>query len=170
MVEELYGIEIVDKVMTSIEHSSSGGGYTAVGNYPHGDLVGMVAKLSEMTDLTVSQLVQAFGRYMLRVFHKDYSVFFEGVNDSLTFLSGIENVIHSEVRKLYPDARLPDFECSMGQDGSLTMSYSSDRGFADLAEGLIRETLVLFKEDHDVKRLPGVTNDAHSAIFVISPK
>lgn len=170
MVEETHGIEIVDKVMSEMEHGSSVSSYTAVGNYPHGDLVAMVGTLSGLTGLSASQLVQVFGRYLLRVFRKDYAQFFEGVEDSMSFLSGIESVIHSEVRKLYPDAKPPKFLCEIGEDGSLVMEYSSDRGFADLAEGLIRETLLVFKEDHNVVRKPGKTNDAHSAIFVITPK
>lgn len=56
--------------------------------------------------------------------------------DALTFLSGIEDIIHAQVIKLYPDAQLPKFDC-LREGNQLTMIYHSDRHLADLAEGLI---------------------------------
>ena len=57
-----------------------------------------------------------------------------------------------EVRKLYPDADLPDFTFeSVGPD-QLTLTYQSKRGLADLAEGLLRGCFAYFKESVEIIR------------------
>jgi len=43
---------------------------------------------------------------------------------AVDFLYGIESVIHTEVRKLYPDAQLPSFDCERLPNG-LNMLYAS---------------------------------------------
>ena len=56
-----------------------------------------------------------------------------------------------EVRKLYPDAQLPQFDCTRSADG-LQMLYSSPRHFGDLAEGLIRGAIAHFGDQLHVTR------------------
>ena len=55
------------------------------------------------------------------------------------------------VRKLYPDAQLPSFECT-SEPGRLAMLYRSTRPFADLAEGLIMGCIEHLGECIDVQR------------------
>ena len=169
MVEKEFGFEVLDKII-SLENLHSSGVYTSVGNYPHGDILAMVVKLSKMLEVPVPDLVKAFGRYLFRTFSRHYQVFFKDISDSITFLRGIENVIHSEVRKLYADAVLPSFECEIDDSGVLTMDYQSKRPFADLAEGLILECLDYYDDDVEMERMAGPTGDAHSARFLIKPK
>jgi len=166
MVEEAHGIEFVD-VLTSLSELHSGGAYTSVGNYPHEDMLAMVGKLSEMIDVPPKDLVTTFGKYLFKAFSKNYSVFFEGITSSIQLLEGIEAVIHTEVRKLYPEASLPTFDC-FSDDRGLVMDYSSDKPFADLAEGLIQACISHFADDYQIHREEGPTGDAHSSRFVIS--
>ncbi|MCH6258096.1 heme NO-binding domain-containing protein [Puniceicoccaceae bacterium K14] len=168
MVEKEFGFEVVDKI-TSITNLHGQGAYTAVGNYPHSDILAMVGKLSESVGLSPSDLTLTFGRYLFKTFSREYKDFFQNVNSSKDFLFGIETVIHSEVRKLYPDALLPSFECEVLSDGSLVMDYHSIRPFADLAEGLILECIEHFKDGRSLERIEGKTEDAHSARFIIKP-
>jgi len=102
-----------------------------------------VVALSQRSALPVPTLVQAFGEYMFGRFLSLYPRFFVGITSVLDFLEGIETVIHTEVRKLYPDAQLPQFDCSRTADG-LDMRYSSPRHFGDLAEGLIKGAVAHF--------------------------
>ena len=54
------------------------------------------------------------------------------------FLMDIENVIHKDVKRLYPETYLPviDFE-DTGDEHSLVLLYRSKRKLCALAEGLI---------------------------------
>ena len=154
MVENTFSMDMVDDIIEEA-NPPSGGAYTAVGTYDHQELVAMVVALSKRTDIAVPDLIKAFGTHLFSVFSKNYSQFFEHIPDAFTFLSGIEDVIHAQVVKLYPDADLPRFDCQREGD-VLYMTYHSLRHFADLAEGLILgcgtyfgESLTLGREEID---------------------
>jgi hypothetical protein len=138
-----------------------------VGNYPHGDMLAMIGKLSETVGLSSRDLVYTFGRYLFKTFAREYNVFFKDMDSSIEFLHGIETVIHSEVRKLYPDANLPSFDCWIDEDGTLFMDYQSHRPMADLAEGLITECMDYFGDGMQMTRESGPTNDTFSARFIL---
>ncbi len=135
MVESTFSADMLDDIIDAAD-LPHGGAYTSVGTYDHGELVRMVVALSQKTGAAVPDLVNAFGRHMFGRFHALYPGFFAGVPDALTFLSGIEDIIHAEVIKLYPDAQLPKFQCQRMGAG-LEMIYLSPRHFEDLAHGLI---------------------------------
>ena len=69
------------------------------------------------------------------------------MNDTFDFLSQIEEHVHTEVRKLYPDAELPVFETVRLDEDTLEMTYRSGRPFADLALGLIQGCADHYGED-----------------------
>jgi hypothetical protein len=152
MVESQFSIDTLDQVIDQAELPNQGA-YTAVGTYDHGELVRMVVALSGLTGVPTGDLVKAFGRYMFGRFHLLYPRFFEGVPDAITFLSGIENVIHAEVIKLYPDAQLPRFDCHLVPDG-LDMVYHSPRHFEDLALGLLEGALAHWGGGYSVNLQP----------------
>ena len=167
LVEREFGYEVLDRI-TSLESLKGHGAYTAVGNYPHGDMLDMLGELSQAVDVPVDDLVRVFGQTLIGAFYKMHASYFEQAKDSLDFLSGIETVIHSDVRKLYPDARLPSFDCRWLNEDTLEMCYESGRPMAALAEGAIQGALAHFKDDVDVKVEPGTTGDAHSAKFTLT--
>jgi hypothetical protein len=150
MVEAKFSADMVDDIIDDA-NLPSGGAYTAVGTYDHGELVQMVVALSQRTDIPVPALVHTFGEHLFGRFYALYPAFFQGVTSSLDFLEGIETVIHTEVRKLYPDAQLPQFDCTRSADG-LQMLYSSPRHFGDLAEGLIRGAVAHFGDQLQITR------------------
>ncbi len=150
MVEETFSIDMVDDIIDAA-NPKSGGAYTSVGVYDHQELVDMVMALSERTEIAPEALVKAFGQHLFKVFFKKYPSFFKGVSDSFTFLSSVEDFIHPEVLKLYPDAQLPRFDCEREGD-TLTMTYHSSRHFSDLAEGLILGCALHYGENVQVKR------------------
>lgn len=136
MVEQTFSADMVDDIIDDAR-LSSGGAYTAVGTYPHDEMVAMVVALSNRSGLPVPDLVRAFGQHLFGRFVHAYPSFFDGVTDTFQFLAGIEDIIHAEVLKLYPDAELPRFDVEHHDDRSLTLLYHSPRHFEDLAEGLI---------------------------------
>ena len=166
MVESKFGYEVLDR-LTSLPSLKNHGAYTSVGNYPHGDMLKMLDELHDAVGVPHRELIMAFAEWVFATFLKVHPEFFDRVNGSFDFLNGIETVIHSEVRRLYPDARLPDFECERRTDTELIMDYSSWRPFADLAEGLIRASSAHFNENIKIIRESGPTADGRSARFIL---
>lgn len=154
MVEDAHGYDMVD---TIIENSDlpSGGAYTAVGTYDHTEAVSLVVNLSKETGVPVSDLLKAFGEHLFGVLASAYPAFLTSATDELHFLEQVEDYIHVEVRKLYPDAELPNFQCSRpNSPNELHMIYESGRHLEDLCEGLLKGSLKHFNSTASVKRSP----------------
>jgi hypothetical protein len=151
MVEDHFSPEIADRIIES-SNLSSRGAYTSLGTYDHAEIVRLVTQLSAATGIAPPALTHAFGKYLFSRFVALYPEVFEGVDSSYALLEKVEGTIHAEVRKLYPDAELPRFECNSSEPGRLTMIYRSPRGFADLAGGLIDGCIEHFGEKIDVQQ------------------
>lgn len=143
MVEQAFSPEIADRIIVGAD-LPHGGAYTAVGTYPHEEIIRLVVQLSLATQTPVPDLVRAFGRHLFQRFVTLYPAFFPPGIDALTFLAGVETHIHVEVLKLYPDAQLPRFEIQRSGPDQLVMDYRSDRAMHDLAEGLIQGCIAHF--------------------------
>lgn len=145
MVEKTFGYEIVDQI---IEESNleSNGIYTAVGTYPHSEIVNLLVNLSEKVKIDPTVLLKEFGKYLFDTFLSSYPQFFSSVDNAFEFLHSIDNHIHVEVLKLYPDAMLPKFLSEETEEGTIVMTYLSDRKMAALAEGLIEKSVHHYKE------------------------
>ncbi|MFQ3225238.1 MAG: hypothetical protein ACI8Z5_001494 [Lentimonas sp.] len=166
MVEAKFGYEVLDR-LTSLPSLKNCGAYTSVGEYPHGEMLEMLDDLHGAVGLPHRELILAFAEWLFDAFIKMHPEFFERVDNSFDFLNGIETMIHGEVRRLYPDARLPDFECERRSETELVMDYSSWRPFADLAEGLICASSKYYNEEIQVIREDGALADGRSARFTL---
>lgn len=167
MVEDDLGIEIADQMIQGADVENQGA-YTSVGTYDHAELIRMVISLSHATSIPVPELVKAFGRHLFSQFSKLYPAFFQGIDSALQFLPRVETYIHVEVRKLYPDAELPTFDCQE-DNGTLVMTYQSKRPFADLAEGLILACVEYFDDSLEVTRTDLGDQDGTNAEFTLAP-
>jgi hypothetical protein len=145
MVEARFTPEVADRMITAAAVPSDGA-YTAVGTYDYHEIIQLVAQLSMLTSIPMPKLVHTFGVHLFDRFVATYPALFAGVMSAFGFLERIENHIHVEVRKLYPDAELPTFTCDTSTPGHLTLLYRSSRPFADLAEGLIAGCIAHFGE------------------------
>ena len=150
MVESKFSPELADSIIEGAE-LPSGGAYTAVGTYDHHELIKLVTCLSQETGISTTELTRSFGVYMFERFYVLFPKYFEGIGSSFQFLELIHDYIHVEVRKLYPEAELPSFECDTSQPGHLRLTYRSTRPFAPLAEGLIRGCIAHYKEAADIE-------------------
>lgn len=164
MVEDRFSANMADDIIGDAA-PPSGAAYTAVGSYDHSELVALVTALSGRTGVPVPELVQAFGHHMFGRFFTLYPHFFAGIGDAVTFLSSIEDVIHVEVLKLYPDAQLPRFDCRRLPDGGLDMLYRSPRRMEDFAHGLIESAVAHWGGHHAIQR----SETADGTRFLIRP-
>jgi hypothetical protein len=151
MVEERFSPALADRIIGAA-NLPSGGAYTAVGTYDHGEMWSLVIELGKATGTPVPRLMHAFGEHLFGRFTIACPGFFAGVSSAFEFLQGLETVIHSEVRKLYPDAELPRFDIAERSADRMVMVYRSSRHFADLAEGLLRGCGQHFGEQLQIAR------------------
>lgn len=165
MVESKWGLISADAIINHADLPNKGS-YTAVGTYPHGEMVRLVVALHEQTQIPVADLLKVFGEYLFGALSKNYSYMMDGVSDSLTLLHHIEDVIHVEVKKLYPDSNPPMFDGERLDEHTLKLNYKSHRSMADVAEGLIKGCGKFYKDDLHIERIES-NSDGTEVSFII---
>ena len=148
LIENEFGLEVVQQIIDECELDTDGI-YTSVGTYSHKDMFKMVGKLSEIKGVPVSALLTVFGEYFFTTLKDKYPVFVEKP-DLFSFLNSIDQYIHPEVLKLYPDAELPRFDAEIKSDNEMLLNYISSRKMSDLAIGLIKGGSNYFKENVEI--------------------
>lgn|SRR3990167_1295590 len=151
MVGTVFSPIMVEEIIDASD-LPSGGAYTTVGTYDHHELLSLIASLSKATKIPRSELEITYGQYLFKKLLHRYSELIAHTNSTFEFLQQVDQHIHIEVSKLYPDAELPRFECRMRSNNCMTMEYRSNHPFADLAQGLILGCALHFNETINVKR------------------
>ena len=106
-VEQTHGTDAVDDLIDACD-LPSGGAYTAVGTYDHAEMQALVAALSRQSNTPPNELLEVFGQHLIGRFRVSFPDFFKAALTLFDFLESIDRRIHVEVRKLYPDAELPE--------------------------------------------------------------
>jgi hypothetical protein len=122
------------------------GAYTALGTYPDGDVVRLLTVAAETLGTTPDAVLRWFGRSALPLLAQAYPKFFEAHASTHPFVLSLNDIIHPEVRKLYPGADVPTFDFESRADGSLAIGYLSGRKLCSFAEGLIEGAAAHFGE------------------------
>jgi hypothetical protein len=133
-VTRAHGEDVWDDLL---DRAGVDGVYTSLGSYPDSDLTSLVAAASEVTGDDPQTVIRWFGRESMPTLARAYPAFFEPHADVHAFLKTLNDIIHPEVRKLYPGADVPMFDFSYAPDGTISMGYSSPRRLCAFAEGLI---------------------------------
>lgn len=168
MVDEKFGYQMVDKIITDSDLPNEGA-YTSVGTYPHSEMVSLLANLSKRTNIMVPELLETFGKYIFIVFTRSYSKFVNSYTNSFELLSHVEDTIHEEVLKLYPEAQLPSIITTVRFENEMILIYKSSRAMSDLAKGLIYGCLNYFNEDAEIKELL-IKKDKTEVEFILTMK
>lgn len=151
LVEDKFGSDVLETIIEQSDLPNKGA-YTAVGTYDHSEIIQLVTKLSAATQIETSALIKVFGEYLFGQLVAGHPTFLDGMDSAEQMLRSVHDIIHIEVKKLYPDAELPAFTYDTSSDGRLIMHYTSSRGFADLAEGLIVGCAKHFNESVEIGR------------------
>lgn len=165
MVEQTHGYETVDTIIEKAGVPGHGA-YTSVGTYNPEELVALVVELGKETNVAVKDLLFLFGEYVFKVFAENYTVFFEGKKNAFEFLNEVENTIHVEVLKLYPEAELPTFEVEMIGQTEMVMVYKSKRKLYEFAKGLIKGCFDYFNEEASIE-IEYVKDEGSEVLFRI---
>ena len=109
-----YGEDTWDDLL---EAAGLDGTYTSLGNYPDQQLTDLVAAASAATGADPYTIVRWFGRVSIPALAAAYPGFFTPHRDIGSFLDTLNDIIHPEVRKLYPGADVPTFGFRTTADG-----------------------------------------------------
>lgn len=120
-----------------LEGADLDGSYTSLGSYPDDDLLRLVGSASAALDVPPDDVVRAIGTGAIPLLADRYPHFFDGHSSTKSFLLTLNDIIHPEVKKLYPGSIVPDFTFGNGDESSLTIGYQSERKLCALAEGFI---------------------------------
>jgi hypothetical protein len=66
-------------------------------------------------------------------------------------VASIENHIHVQVKKIYPDAELPTFKIVEQNEQSLSLIYKSERAMFMFAKALMEKTFEYYHENVDIQ-------------------
>jgi hypothetical protein len=134
VVTESYGEDTWDSLLDAAELDGS---YTSLGSYPDADLFALVGAASTALGVPPEQVVRTLGEGAIPLLAERFPEFFQPHPGTRPFLLTLNDIIHAEVRKLYPDADLPEFEFDSSGEDELTLTYRSARQLCALAEGFI---------------------------------
>jgi hypothetical protein len=165
-VEDTHGLATVDEILNNCK-TETGGAYTAVGTYNASELFQMVAELSRLKSTHPTELVKAFGAHLFRYFTDSHAASLAYVHSTEQLLASVDQRIHVEVRKLFPDAELPSIQFRRLDDQTSEVIYRSTRPLADLAEGLILEAIAHYRDPIRCERNDLPPSDGTHARFLL---
>jgi len=151
MVEEKFGYELTENIIHKANLPSKGA-YTSVGTYSHREMYSLIGELHKATEISIPDLMHTYGRHLFQALARTYAPMLSNLSSAFDMLKSVDQYIHVEVRKLYPDAELPHFEIQHVDDKKLVMIYSSERRMSDLASGLIEGCLAHYKEEATIHK------------------
>ena len=166
LVEDKFGLEMVDSIIAN-SNLESNGVYTAVGTYSFSEILQLLQNLSDNTGISIDNLLLVYAEHFFGVIEDSYPGLLATYKDAIEMLSSIENHIHVEVKKIYPDAELPKFEVVEKTDKSLTMIYKSSRAMHHFGLGLMNKTFEHFNQTATIV-LEKIKDDGTEVKFIIN--
>lgn len=167
-VEDKFGFEVSDHIISKSE-LKSGGVYTAVGTYDFQEMVNLLVSLSEKINEEIPKLLEDFGHHLFYRFVDLYPEFIQKSSSMFDFIEKIDQYIHVEVKKLYPDAELPKIVVNNKTEDYIDMTYSSERKLGNFAYGLLSAASEYFEVSIDIE-MESLKEDGSEVQFIIKKK
>jgi len=127
----------------------------------------LLQNLNANTGISIDDLLLVYAEHFFGVIEKSYPGLLATYKDPIEMLSSIENHIHIEVRKIYPDAELPIFVVEEKTKSTLTMVYKSSRAMHHFGLGLMNKTFEHFKSTAKIV-LEKINKDGTEVRFFIT--
>lgn len=166
LVEDKFGLEMVDRIISQSELESNGI-YTAVGTYKFSEMLQLLQNLSTNTNIEIDDLLLVYAEHFFSVLEDSYAGLLSTYKDPIDMLASIENHIHVEVKKIYPDAELPTFLVESKTKNSLVMVYKSSRAMHHFGLGLMNKTFEHFNSKATIL-LEKIKEDGTEVKFIIT--
>lgn len=169
IVEEIvtaeYGPDTWDDLL---DDAGVEGAYTAIGSYDDAELLALLDAASARLEMPREQVTVLLGRRSLPLFLARYPALVGEETSARGMLLTLNSFIHPEVRKLYPEADVPDFTFVNESVDALAMTYHSRRRLCALAEGLILGTGDHFGEELSVRQPECMHRGADHCLLVVT--
>jgi len=162
VVEDLYDTDTWDDLLDA---AAVDGAYTALGDYADTELLAIVAAASTATGLPADDVLRLVGHHATAKLASRVPSSLTDAPDALSFIRRVNDIIHPEVLKIYPQSIPPAFEFEDHDDGML-VTYMSARNLPALAEGLLSGVSELFDEKIEVTAV--ATDSTTSTTFLVS--
>lgn len=135
-VEQSWGTPFWEELIDEADLPSEGV-YTSVATVDDSELLDLIALLVKKKNITPQQAQIEFGKWVFTELLSLAPAETHSFNDVFEFLYGVQNLIHVEVKKLNPDAILPEFDFLEETANRLVFEYRSPRLLCRFCEGLI---------------------------------
>jgi hypothetical protein len=132
---------------TLLESAGLEGAYTSLGSYRDEELILLVSEAARILQKPSEAILRWFGRNAMPLLAEKYPSFFAGPNTTRRFLLTLNDIIHPEVRKLYPGAHVPIFDFDSSSPELLLVGYKSERKLCALAHGFVEGAADHYRED-----------------------
>jgi hypothetical protein len=153
-----------------LESGGAEGAYTSLGSYPDEEFARLLGALARQSGKSDREALKWFGQRAMPVLAERYPEFFRPHAGVRSFLLSLNDVIHAEVRKLYPGAQVPMFQfetpAGVGVHDTLLMHYRSKRRLCLLAEGFIAGASDHFEEQVTVTQSSCMLDGAAECVLV----
>ena len=135
-----------------LDAASLNGSYTSLGSYPDEDLSKLVMAASSALQQPPADVIRWFGRSAVPLLAEKYPGFFRPHTSTRSFVLTLNEIIHPEVRKIYPGADVPEFDFEVAES-ALLIGYNSKRRLCSFAQGLIEGTAEHYDEEIELEHL-----------------
>jgi hypothetical protein len=120
-----------------LESAGLDGAYTSLGSYADDELIKLVVAAAQALQEPPDTILRWFGRNAMPLLAEKYPSFFSSQRSARRFLLTLNDIIHPEVRKLYPGAVVPVFDFDASSPDILLVGYKSERKLCALAQGFV---------------------------------
>ena len=164
-VIDAMGEDVWEEVIMRSELSEPDAAYSSLGMYPDSDLGALLNTSVDLSGLEASVLLERFGIFLLMRFSERFPAYFESTDGVISFLTSVDRHIHVQVRKLYPEAETPSVLVQHAPDGSVTVSYSSERKLCALARGMIKGAIDYYGRSGSIEEVQCMHDGADQCLF-----
>ncbi|MGZ5183208.1 MAG: heme NO-binding domain-containing protein [Ramlibacter sp.] len=164
VVSTAYGEAAWDQLLDA---ANLDGAYTSLGSYGDDEIFALVRVASETLSLPEADVLRWFGRRAMPLLARRYPVFFGNHENVRSYLLTLNNIIHPEVRKLYPGAQTPVFDFDTSLADVLAIGYNSPRRLCALAEGFMHGAADYFGERLEIIQTQCMHYGAERCLFQV---
>ena len=166
-IEAQVGPVVLEEIVEKADLRSDAA-YTAVGDYPHEDLIRIIQATAAVTRLPAEELMRAFGSHIFAGLVDGHAHARALAQKGMRpFLFGVQQEIHDALAPLYQAAK-PPVVLAEESNGTLVIRYNSHRPFAAVAHGLLEGCCAYFGEGYEVRANPEAGSDGHAASFELA--
>lgn len=134
-ISDTFGPEIYEDILDATELKTTVP-FIGPGTYPASDLMALVSTAIAQLAITLETALTEFGKYSFPKLAQSVPSLMAQLPDAESFFMGLEDVIHTEVRKLDAEANPARFTPEETNDGVL-LHYGSSLGLFPLVAGFV---------------------------------